>query len=315
MKKTLVALAVMAVAGSANAGIELYKKDAVSVTMGGDIEVVYIKGLKDGSELQQEIQDADVSFDVRYAVNDQVQFGGFWEFQDLGDNKGDAYVAAYAGAHTFKVGKLCTSLDDAGIGSDYQFGLETFFSESEVYCDKEVMRYDFDSGDFYATAALRQFRLSEDLNKDSKYYDGRIGYRGLKDFDFTAFVGSADLVTHDETLWSLQARYNGVENLGLAAAYYSMDNDTVTTSTIAFAATYKLDVVKLAAGVAVSDSDEAGAKDVTGWYVNAGYPLAPNATLYAEVGANDAYSNVGTEQAPVMKQNGTGFAFGVKASF
>ncbi|POF51169.1 porin, partial [Vibrio vulnificus] len=158
MKKTLVALAVMAFAGSANAGFELYKKDAVSVTMGGDIEVRYVKDKAKDSEMKQQIHDADVSFDVRYAVNDEVQFGGFWEFQDTGSTNGDAYVAAYAGAHTFKVGRLCSVLDDAGIGSDYVFGLDAFFNGTDQFCGEETMRYDFDSADFYASAAIRQFR-------------------------------------------------------------------------------------------------------------------------------------------------------------
>ncbi|EKO5189500.1 porin [Vibrio vulnificus] len=307
MKKTLVALAVMAFAGSANAGFELYKKDAVSVTMGGDIEVRYVKDKAKDSEMKQQIHDADVSFDVRYAVNDEVQFGGFWEFQDTGSTNGDAYVAAYAGAHTFKVGRLCSVLDDAGIGSDYVFGLDAFFNGTDQFCGEETMRYDFDSADFYASAAIRQFRNSDKVNPDSRLFDGRIGYRGLKDFDFTAFVGSADIAdkgkaTHDETLWSLQARYNGVENLGLAAAYYATENDGVDADNIALAATYKLDVVKLAAGVNFADSDAANS-DVTSWYVNAGYTLAPSATLYAEVGGNDADN---TE---------TAYAVGVKASF
>ncbi|ELP5728800.1 porin [Vibrio vulnificus] len=307
MKKTLVALAVMAFAGSANAGFELYKKDAVSVTMGGDIEVRYVQSKDKDAELKQQIHDADVSFDVRYAVNDQVQFGGFWEFQDTGSNNGDAYVAAYAGAHTFKVGRLCSVLDDGGIGSDYVFGLNAFFNGTDEFCGEETMRYDFDSADFYASAALRQFRNSSSLNTDSRLIDAKFGYRGVQDFDFTAFIGSADIAAKnaalvDQTLWSLQARYNGVENLGLAAAYYATENDNVDGSNIALAATYKLDVVKLAAGVNFADTDAADS-DVTSWYVNAGYPLAPGAELYAEVGGDD------------KKDSETGFAFGVKAKF
>lgn len=320
MKKSLLALAVMTAAGSAQAGIELYSENDVTVTMGGDIEVVYVQGKGEHDELQQQIQDSDLSFDVRYAVNESLQFGAFWEFQDRGVNEGDAYVAAYTDGHSFKVGSLCTALDDAGIGSDYQFGLTSFFSNADVYCGEQVMRYDLDAGAVYATLAARQFSDSDDRNTDASYFDGSIGYRGLENFDFTAFLGKTsdtdkggDL--HDETLWSVQARFNGVENLGLAVAYYSMDDDSQTTDTIGFAATYDLEVVALAAGVSVSDSDAAGSEDFTAWYVNAGYPLAPNTTAYVEVGADDGYTNYGTDAAPVYKENGTGFAFGVKASF
>jgi predicted porin len=79
MKKTLVALAVLA-AGSAQAGIELYNQDKVTVSMTGDVEVVYLKKTDEGADFVQEIQDADFGFDTRYAVNDDLQIGAYWEF-------------------------------------------------------------------------------------------------------------------------------------------------------------------------------------------------------------------------------------------
>ncbi|EHN70659.1 porin [Aliivibrio fischeri] len=315
MKKTLVALSVLA-AGSAQAGIELYNQNDVTVNMGGDIEVVYKQGKAEDAELTQEIQDADVSFDVRYAINDELQFGGFWQINDVamdkdGENAGDVYVALYSDTvGSFKVGRLCTVLDDAGIGSDYQFGITTFFQGEDMYCADEVIRWDIDKENFYAAAAIAQDKNGNTgLNNDSTYFDGKIGYR-VADFDFTALVGlgevGGDLPTstkHDETLWSAQVRYNGIDNLGLAAAYYSMDNDTDTTNTMALAATYQLDLLALAAGYSLSSHDDDAIDDLNTWYVNAGYTVAPNTTAYVEVGGDDA------------DKTQTGFAIGVKAAF
>lgn len=69
MKKTLVALAVLMAASSANAAIEVYNQDGVSVNLKGDIEVVYRNDVTGSSQMQQRIEDADFGFDIRYMVN------------------------------------------------------------------------------------------------------------------------------------------------------------------------------------------------------------------------------------------------------
>ncbi|HAS6348342.1 TPA: porin [Vibrio vulnificus] len=313
MKKTLVALAVMAFAGSANAGIEIFNKDGVSVNLKGDIEVVYVKGTAKDSELTQEIQDADFGFDVRYAVNDDLQFGGYWEFDGaskdvtLGNDSitkvGDAYVALYSKSlGSFKFGRTCGALDDAGIGSDYQFGVNAFFQNDSDFCGDEAIRYDIDKGNFYATAAIIQDKKDKNkLGVDGSYFDAKAGYR-VADFDFTAYFGSADLAktAQEETLLGLEGRFAGIENVELAVAYYKLDGDITETDTIALTATYSLDKLKLAAGFSTTD---AGADDVANYYVNAGYGIAPSTTAYVELGGNDADNSE------------LGLAFGVKASF
>nr|VVV03685.1 Porin-like protein H [Aliivibrio wodanis] len=305
MKKTLVALSVLAASiGSAQA-FEIYNEGGVTVDMGGDIEVVYLQKTEKGHDFQQEIQDADVKFDVRYAVNDDLQFGGFFELQDTGTNEGDAYVALYSDSMgSIKVGRTCTALDDAGIGSDYQFGITTFFNGSDMYCGDEVIRWDFDQDNFYATAAIAQDKNnSTEVGVDSTYFDARVGYR-VADFDFTVLGGSGENdAKNTETLLGAEARFNGVENLGLAAAIYTMDNEAVKTNTLGLSATYQLDKVALATGFSLSSDDVDANDDINTWYVNAGYPIAPNTTAYAEVGGN---SNDDSQ---------TGFAVGVKASF
>ncbi|MEH0666263.1 porin [Vibrio scophthalmi] len=354
MKKTLVALAVLA-AGSAQAGIEVYNQDGVTVNLKGDIEVVYVKDTAKDSEFTQEIQDADFGFDVRYAVNDEVSFGGYWEFDgatgDVTKGKsssadvGDAYVALYTKSYgSIKFGRTCGALDDAGIASDYQFGVTSFFSNDSSFCGDEMVRYDFDNGAFYATLSLAQDEKNVDrMGADGSYFDGKLGYR-VADFDFTAYFAQADLgaqsassewrkytaeeladgkVTSvtgeygivsidgkaqtDESLYGLEARFSGVENLNLGVAYYAVSVDPagaskVDSNVIALGVDYTIESVTLAAGYSTIDSDTKTA-EYDSWFVNAGYGFAPNTTAYVEVGGND-------------KDNSeTGVAVGVKASF
>lgn len=316
MKKTLVALSVL-MAASASAGVELYNQDGASVSLGGDIEVRYKKAKADGSEYKQEIDDSDLNFDIRYTVNDQLTVGGYWELNDLATKDGeggDAYVSFItADFGEFKIGKTCTHLDDAGIGSDYTFGLETFFGGSDYYCVDEIVRWDVDKGNFYGGIALAQDKNGDNaIDEDSTYFDGKLGYR-IEDFDFTAFYGAGEAdqdgdgnavaKNFDEKTWSLQARFSGVENLELALAYYNMDNETVNVDTIGFAATYAIETIELAAGYSHSKSDADNSDDFGAWYVNAGYPLAPNTTIYAEIGGDNADE---TELGSVV---------GIKASF
>jgi len=315
MKKTLVALSVLAASVGSAQAFEIYNEGGVTVDMGGDIEVVYLQKTEKGHDFQQDIQDADVKFDVRYAVNDDLQFGGFFELQDTGTNEGDAYVALYSDSMgSIKVGRTCTALDDAGIGSDYQFGITTFFNGSDMYCGDEVIRWDFDQDNFYATAAIAQDKKdSTYVSVDGTYFDARVGYR-VADFDFTLLGGTGEAEertdmdspvtgTHDETLLGAEARFNGVENLGLAAAIYTLDNEAVKTTTFGLSATYQLDKVALATGFSLSSDDVDANDDINTWYVNAGYPIAPNTTAYAEVGGNS------------KDDSQTGVAVGVKASF
>jgi predicted porin len=333
MKKTLVALSVMAAATSAQA-IELYNQDGVTVNMAGDIEVVYLSEKSDSwaddaetvvqkdTDFHQEIQDADFGFDVRYQVSDSLQFGGYWEFSgDKGKaDTGDMYIGFYHDtAGSLKIGKTCGMVDDAGIGNDFQFGIESFVDNEIDACGDEAVRYEYDNGMFYAGLGLiEDYDNSKKIGNKGSYYDAKVGVR-VADFDFTAIYGDADLKKADlieDTLLALEARYAGVENLNLAVAYYNMEskNNTAVTKaesdTIALAADYTFSGVTVGAGYSTTDFDEAGSKDFDSWYVNAAYGFAPNTTAYVEVGGDN-----GKQTTDDTKSTDTGVAIGVKAFF
>jgi predicted porin len=342
MKKTLVALAVLATAGSAHAGIQLFNQDKVTVTMDGDVEVYYVKAKKSGSEFQQEIGDADFGFDTRYAVNDDIQVGAYWAFDGANDGKaeknlgvGDVYIGLYSNsAGSIKFGKLNTQLDDIGIGSDYNFGITKFVNDADVG-GEEGVRYDLDKGTFYAGLGYLQNKKGINTGlggEDGNLFDAKLGAR-FADVDARVFVGQATIdkgaaPDDKEQLIALEATWTGVENLTLEAAYYTVKNDfgaagksDETDNTFAFAAGYDFQVVAVNAGLSHTKFDEKQPHDSDGydsrtdWFLNVGYPFAPGVTAYAEVGADNAYSNVGTTASPEYKKNGTGFGVGIQAAW
>ena len=327
MKKTLLALAVMAAAGSAQAGIEVYNNEGVTVNLKGDIEVVYKQAIAANSEFKQEIQDADFGFDVRYAINDDLQFGGYWEFDGASNdvtagkssttNVGDVYVALYSQSMgSIKVGRTCGMLDDAGVANDYQFGITSFFNNSSSFCTDEMIRYDIDKGNIYAGASYAQDKNENTLmGKDGNYFDAKIGGR-VAGFDIRAYFAAAELKKStevDETLWALEAVYSGVENLNVGIGYYALNHDIQggadkDSDSLALGVDYTIEKTTLSVGYSLSDED--GAADKTNsWFVNAGYALAPNTTAYVEVGGNDA------KDKTTGQDTDTGVALGVKASF
>jgi predicted porin len=319
MKKTLVALSVLMAATSAQA-IELYNQDGVTVNLTGDVEVRYKKKIGNDETTKQEIDDADFGFDTRYAVNDDLQVGAFLEFS--GDNSdrandktsvGNVYVGFY---HTtvgsLKIGKLDTQLDDAGIGNDYLFGVSSFF-EDQGFGGEEAVRYDYDNGSFYAGLGLIQDKHeAQNIGKDGHYFDAKIGYR-VADFDFTAFYGDAELKGNskdaDQNLLALEARYAGFENLNLELAYYNTEvkpksgTSKIDNDTIAIAADYTWNKWNFAGGIASIDRSLATEKDYTEWFLNTGYGIAPNTTVYVEIGDND------------LDNTDVGYGVGIKASF
>ncbi|OLQ88077.1 porin [Vibrio panuliri] len=328
MKKTLVALSVLAAATSAQA-IELYNQDGVTVGLHGDIEVVYMNTFE-RSSMQQEIQDADFGFDVRYAINDEFTFGAYWEFDGSDDTNsedtknGDTYVAVYSKTYgSIKFGRLCTAVDDLGIGSDYQYGISTYLDNATNECADEGVRYDYDNGTFYTTLGMVQDKIatgSDSEGTGSDYVDGRIGYR-VADFDLSAFyshldvdleqqqkagVAAKDQIADDHSGYGLEVRFAGIENVNLAVAYYATNSDAANedNNVVAFAADYTMDKWTFAAGYSIGDHD-VKSEDLDLWFVNAGYGVAPNTTVYAEIGGADA-DEVDTH---------TALAIGVKAEF
>ena len=317
MKKTLLALAVLAAAGSANA-IEVYNQDGVTVNFKGDFEFRYVKDVVKNDNLKLNVTDADLGFDTRYAVNDQLSVGGYVSYE--ADNKdvingvdnggvkgGNAYVGFYtADFGSLKFGKLDIQLDDMGIGSDQIFGISTKIGDLEAG-GNEAVRYDLDKGMYYVGLGYIQnaHGTNGNISRDHNF-DVRGGVR-VADFDFTGYYGesanTADASTDANKMYAVEVRFAGIENVNLELGYYNNDwADNSDADTYAVAADYTMDAWKFAAGYAVSDKSTQD-KDDKDWFANVSYQLAPNTTVYTEIADNN-------------KDNSElGYGFGIEASF
>ncbi len=343
MKKTLVALAVLTAASSAQAFV-VYDQDKITVDLKGDIEVQYASSFAHSS-MKQEIEDADFGFDVRYMVNDEWTVGGYWEFNGSTDTNetnaeaGDTFVAAYSKSYgSLKVGRLCTAIDDAGTGSDEVFGLKSFFSDSSP-CEDEAIRYDFDNGQFYTTLGFVQDKhASHKLADDSNYFDGRLGARFGEGFDASVFFATGEVEAQkkdstgtvienpitDDSLVALELVFTGIENVKLEAGYYATEQEVVEvgslnpssyvvgdkeeSDTFALAAGYKMGLYGFNVGYSATDRTNAKDTDVvdqTNYFANVTYSVAPTAKLYIEVGGQDKDG----------QDNDTALAIGAEASF
>lgn len=342
MKKTLLALAVLAAAGSAQAGIEIYNNEGVTVNLKGDIEITYQNSTK-SSSMSQQIEDADFGFDVRYAMNDQVSIGGYWEFDGSESNNaewtknGDNYVALFTKDFgSIKFGRLCTAIDDIGIGNDYQFGINSFFDKDTFECQDEAVRYDYDNGMFYATLGYVQNKLAAsgttdnaaNQGSDADYIDGYVGARFagfdvkaiLADYDSDREVSEVDSdgdsLAISNTLFGLEAAYSGIENLNLSVGYYTVDRTQGTTNldndTWAVAADYTLGKVVFGAGYSSSEFDAYDA-DATNTFVNVGYKVLPAVKVYAELAKREQSGS--DWDADDLYKNENLAAVGVTASF
>ena len=261
MKKTLIALAVLVAAGSVNAAT-VYDKDGVSFALSGDVDVNFKKDRAvDSADAAINLDDADFSFELGSAINEDAKAIGFFEFSGEGGeaSTGDIYVGLNsASMGTVVWGSTATILDDAGIGSDYEFGLQGAIDAIDPSGD-EVIKYKHSVGAVSFGIATKMD--DEGTDTDAKYYDGMIGY-AAGDFAGRVFVSSHDSDALEGTAYILEADYT-VEDVLLQATYGASSEDT-------------------------GAGDVDGSDDVNTFFVNVDYAIAAKATVYAEVGTSDA---------------------------
>ncbi len=300
MKKTLLAAAVALVATNTHAGIELYNQNGASVTLSGDAEVRYVKSTKEDANVEQQIHDADLGIAVRYAVNDELSVGGFWEIQgdtgtttEDGPRMGDAYIALYhATLGTLKFGDTVNVLDDLGIQEDYYFGSYGVINNGEFDGD-ETVRWDYEKDGFYAAVAYRDNQRADSAETVA---DAKIGY-DFGDVDMMMYYGihGAD----DLSAVAFELTYSGLEAINLGLGYYDFED---FGSAFTFGADYSVEKWLFAMGVALEDLEASDDTDLH-YFVNAGYDIAKNTTLYAEVAAN------------TLDDSELGYALGAKIKF
>ncbi|MEZ9404327.1 porin [Vibrio sp. 10N.286.48.F5] len=255
MKKTLLALAVVAAAGSVNAA-EIYKSEDGAVDFYGQLRTE-LKFL-DGQDAKLGSGSSRAGVDAQYNVSDDLKVLGKVEFalKDSGDMYVRNHIFGFSSdqAGTIKFGKQWTTSDDV-YGADYSYffgGSALLYSALNSALHGSQVKYSYDSDNFWVKAG---YGLAED---DSNQELAEL-YVGFSVGDVNIHVGGGQ--TTDDVAGS---GFTGLEN-----TYYE---GTVE---------YSKDVLTVGATVAASSVESAIDKaDQTGFSVAATYGVADKTTVY-----------------------------------
>jgi predicted porin len=305
MKKSLIAVALLSIVGSANAA-EIYALDGLTLDVGGEAEVQLLKSQAEDSDLAVETSSASLSADATYDIADEFIVGGAFELDGSSSDTQTSELYVYMTLNqslTISYGKQASILDDAGIGDDYAFGYTTFVVGAPTSGD-QVIKYKYDNGNvFYAGLA---FILNKDDVSGDYGMDGNIGAR-LGDMNYTLFVAQSETTALKENDYILEGRYI-YGNMGFAATYAyataeQLSADDAEITSYGLSATWD-DGGRwsYAAGWASIDNNTA-ADTINDVYVNTTFWITDEVTAYAEVGFTD---EADTE---------TGFALGMDVNF
>ncbi|GHA48257.1 porin [Photobacterium aphoticum] len=286
MKKTLLALSVLA-AGSAQAGINLYDANGVTVDLSGAVEVQYLQNIQDknsDADAGLHLDDGDLQLNTTIAVNEQLNvvagIGFAFEKRDVSNDELWAGLSGDFGTLTF--GRMLYISDDAGIGKDYELGFgQVDFVQTE---GNEVIKYVFDNGQFY-------FGLSHDLdtdgsgasdyqNTDGTVTDVRLGAR-FADLDVRGYY-----YTGDDIQRSADQNGNPIFNSGTDVDAFNLEAEYVMGQ-FAFAASYGNFDYSNANGATYSDIDVIE--------VNGAYTLGKNTFALGYNRADDSKQDVVTD--------------------
>jgi len=302
MKKTILAMAVASLFTGATAqAATIFEQEHLTIDVYGDLEVIYInkineKEQSDGTFKDEDpvidIDDADFGFELGCNIGTEVSVTAVLEFTGEGDDVelDDAFVGFVSDKWgSLTVGQQVTIFDDAGIGSDYQFGFNDFFEQDVA--STQVIKYTVDAGTFYGGIA---YLLNNATGSDDNEHaiDGKVGMR-FADFDFVVFYGDSDTVIDDEIVESTNLNfelYYTLGDIGLAAAYSTRDVETnggseVTTDAYGLAATYQMGKAQFAVGWALIDGEDQDT--INDYYINASYAYTNSVNMYVEVGDSD----------------------------
>ncbi|WP_408900313.1 porin [Photobacterium piscicola] len=308
MKKTLLALAVLTAAGSANAGINLYDANGVKVDLSGAAEVQFWKDYAPQNDAKFRIDDADLALTTSIKISEQLTTvaGMAFEFED-GDVTSDELWAGFSGNFgTLTFGRQYLVSDDSGIGKDYELGSEGIdFVQTN---GNNVVKYVYDNGTFYFGAShdMKDNGLisdgSGDISRDVNTYvtDARIGYR-VGGLDARVYYYTADNIPGttfkpagviDVEGYNLEAEY-AFGQFGLAASFGQLEYknalgvDKLRGNVYQIAADYTMDKTTFAIGYNNYDRrDQKG--DTYAVYANVTQKMHNNVNVYGEIGTTDA---------------------------
>jgi len=316
MKKILLAIAITTLFTTTAQTAIIYDKNGVTVDIYGDVEVQFFKSKikdtnaknSDGSYKDDQngenqnvirIDDADFGFKLAYDIGNGLKVIGKVEFSGEKGTAtlGDTFVGVKSDDWgTLTVGKQATIYDDAGIGGDYEFGATSFY-EQDKKSGHQVIKYKFDKNMFYGGVAYL-FNSTENVNNSESAVDAKFGVR-VVDFDFTAFIGQAQVARNPDDVqsktdsvlnYTLEARYQ-LGDLGLAITYAGTDATDKPSvdkkgSCYGTTAIYKIDKITFGGGIFSIDNAATSNKSQTDYYLNVAYAFSPTVKVFTELGGS-----------------------------
>jgi predicted porin len=306
MKKSLIAVALLSIVGSANAA-EVYALDGLTLDIGGEAEVQLLKSQTEDSDLAVETVNGSLSADASYEIAEEFVTGGYFELDGTSSDTtemGDLYVYFTLNQSlTISYGNQSSILDDAGIGDDYAFGYTSFVVGAPTSGD-QVIKYKYDNDNvFYAGLA---FILNKEEVSGDYGIDANIGAR-VGDAQYTLFVAQSETSELKENDYILEGRYV-YGNMAYAATYAYANAEVASaddTEINSFGLSASWDDGgrwSYAAGWANIDNSSV-ADAINDLYVNATFWITDEVTAYAEVGFTDEDST------------DTGYAIGMDVNF
>ncbi|MGL6027785.1 MAG: porin [Vibrio sp.] len=303
MKKTLLALAVLAGASSVNA-VEILKSDAGTVDFYGQLRQELI--MADGEDTTLSSGSSRAGFDAKYAITSEINLLGKAEFslsekhntllkKDKDENivdsdSGNMYmrqhyigVSGNLGALTF--GKQIQISDDVwGAENSYFFGGDSVLYANDGFHDS-MIKYELDHDSFWIKASFG-------LNENDREMQQTELFAGTEFGDVSVYggFGATELTKTDvkteQTYYMLTVAYS-VGDLGLGATYYNNKTEVTAKAdteknSFVIAGDYKIaDKTSFYGGYEFIDTKNANS-DVDNIYAGVEYKFASWGRVYAE---------------------------------
>ncbi|MEC6795879.1 porin [Photobacterium sp. S4TG1] len=309
MKKTLLALAVLTAAGSANAGINLYDANGVKVDLSGAAEVQLYDGFEKNADSTIRLDDGDLVLHATVAVSDNLNVvsGTAFKYESRDLQNYELWTGFSGEFGTITIGRQLLVSDDSGIGKDYELGAgQVDFAQTE---GDRVAKYVYDNGTFY-TAVSHEM----DTDHSTTITDGRVGFRtggldvrvygydgkriGLKGLtEFNDKNGNPIIIPgeagEDIGGYNLEAEY-AMGAINLAASFgqvkYQAADTKVTQKNIdlyEINGSYTIDKTTLALGYVRGEDKVDNGNVINNVYANVTQQLHSNVRAYLELGYSD----------------------------
>jgi len=297
-----VALAALA---SVSHAATVLEKDGFKYQIKGDWQVQLRQDPGVDQDLDVEYDDLEIKNAITYDLGNGISAFGELDFgfknaaeksdEDEGPHLEEAYVGlAYKPSEgalkkaSIAVGQTGNAADEFGISKAIETVVsEDAFDDSGTLSGNDMIKVEADFGSVMLVASHELSADSEKSDEDGKFTDVFLGGElsglafGLAYQNFEAFGADDDI-----NIMGISLSYDA-DVVEVAADYSDAEDDHTVINIVVAVPVGK--TTELAAGYVITDFDEDGVDNVTGWYVNATYkfPAQKNVSVFAEIEQDD----------------------------